>query len=272
MSEQRRYQIHPYAKLFPALDEDDLMELAEDIRVNGLQNPIWLDDDGLILDGRNRSAACLIAGVEPRYQTFHGDDEEKLRFVCSQNIRRRHLDTSQRAMIAATMVESFEALAQARMTAGIKPVENFPHGQPGKSRDQAGSAMNVCGKSVDMAKKVIAKAAPEVVEAVTKGDLAVSRAAKIADLPKEQQVAALEAAPTTRTKRERLDLWLCLVDDDPMEIAEVAVNKLDPTNKLTGCFVFSTQGDALAEGEKHYDPESVRAVTVAEFLKEAAGL
>lgn len=132
--------------------------------------------------------------------------------------------------------------------------------------------MNVSGKTVDMAKKVIAKAAPEVVEAVTNGSLAVSRAAKIADLPKEQQVAALDVAPTTRTKRERLDLWLCLIDDDPMEVAEVAVNKLDPEVPLTGCFLFTTEGDAIAEGEKHYDPESVRAVTVAEFLRSAAGL
>lgn len=272
-------KIHEYARLFPAMDDDELQELAKDILENGQQNPIWLDSDGFILDGRNRAAACLIAGVPPESRTFNGTDEDKLRFVVSQNVHRRHLNTSQRAVIAATMAESFEALAKARQAAtqhrgtSKAPVkEKFPEPEAGQSRDQAGAALNVSGKTVDMAKKVIAKAAPEVVEAVTKGDLAVSRAAKIADLPKEQQVAALDAAPTTRAKRERLDLWLCLVDDDPMEIAEVAVNKLDPTNKLTGCFVFSTQGDALAEGEKHYDPESVRAVTVAEFLKEAAGL
>jgi hypothetical protein len=275
----KEYKIHEYARLFPAMSDEELEELANDIRENGLQNPVWIDEHDCILDGRNRAAACRLAGVEVEAKLYFGNEEEKLRFVVSQNVHRRHLNTSQRAVIAATMAESFEALAKARQSAVLKrgseaaPVkEKFPEREGGQSRDQAGAALNVSGKTVDMAKKVIAKAAPEIVEAVTKGDLAVSRAAKIADLPKEQQVAALEAAPTTRTKRERLDLWLCLVDDDPMEIKEVAVNKLDPTNPLTGCFVFSTQGDALAEGEKHYDPESVRAVTVAEFLKEAAGL
>lgn len=268
MSEQKTHQIHPYAKLFPALDDDDLMQLADDIREHGLQNPIWLDDEGLILDGRNRSAACLIAGVQPRYQTFTGSDEEKLQFVCSQNVHRRHLDTSQRAMIAATMLESFEALAQARMTAGKNPVANLPQGQPGKSRDQAGAALNVSGRTVELAKKVIAKAAPEVVEAVQKGNLAVSRAATIADLPKEQQVAALEAAPTTRAKRDRVDMWLCIVPGGmPLEVSEVAVNKSDPSEPITGWFVFESAEAATDEGQKHYDEEDIRAMTAADFCK-----
>lgn len=272
------YPIHEYAKLFPAMTDEELEDLASDIRENGQQNPIWLDSEGFILDGRNRAAACLIAGVPPETRTFNGTDEDKLRFVVSQNVHRRHLNTSQRAVIAATMATSFEALAKARQVStlnrgSLSPVkENFPERDAGQSRDQAGAALNVSGKSVDMAKKVIAKAAPEVVEAVTMGNLAVSRAATIADLPKEEQVAALEAAPTSRAKRVRADLWLCLIGDDPMEVKEVATNKLDPTATLTGYFVFASEGDALAEGEKHYDPEDVRAVTVAEFLRESAGL
>ncbi len=137
--------------------------------------------------------------------------------------------------------------------------------------------MNVSGKSVDMAKKVIAKAAPEVVEAVTKGDLAVSRAARIADLPMEQQVAALDAAPTTRTKRERLDLWLCLVDGDPLMVSEVAM-PIVGDKPLTGYFVFLEQEGAINEGLTRFTDSDgtvtrdVTAQTVAEFLKEAAGL
>ena len=273
------YPIHEYAKLFPAMTDEELEDLAADIRENGQQNPIWLDSEGLILDGRNRAAACLIAEVPPETRTFNGTDEDKLRFVVSQNVHRRHLNTSQRAVIAATMATSFEALAKARQVATQhrgthkSPVPvNLPAPGKGDARDQAGAALNVSGKSVDMAKKVIAKAAPEVVEAVTKGNLAVSKAAKIAELPKEQQLAELESAPTSRAKRVRADLWLCLIDDDPMEIKEVATNKLDSTTPLTGYFVFASEGDALAEGEKHYDPDDVRAVTVAEFLRESAGL
>jgi hypothetical protein len=72
--------------------------LAEDIKQNGLQNAITLCE-GKILDGRNRFEACRIAGVEPEYETFDGDDP--LKAVISLNLMRRHLDESQRAVIAS---------------------------------------------------------------------------------------------------------------------------------------------------------------------------
>lgn len=33
-------------------------------------------DQGRILDGRNRNAACDLAGVEPWYETYKGDDPD----------------------------------------------------------------------------------------------------------------------------------------------------------------------------------------------------
>ena len=57
--------VHPYADKFPMLPEPELAELAESIRANGLRNPIVLTPDGLILDGRNRAAACERVGVDP---------------------------------------------------------------------------------------------------------------------------------------------------------------------------------------------------------------
>jgi ParB-like chromosome segregation protein Spo0J len=49
--------VHPVANLFPMLPDDELQELADDIRANGLQHPIVLDKDGVLIDGRNRWAA-----------------------------------------------------------------------------------------------------------------------------------------------------------------------------------------------------------------------
>jgi hypothetical protein len=46
---------HEAAKLFPLLPEEELNERAEDIRENGLLNPITLFE-GQVLDGRNRAA------------------------------------------------------------------------------------------------------------------------------------------------------------------------------------------------------------------------
>lgn len=90
---------HPVAELFPMLAGDDLAELAEDIRHRGLLQPIVLDGEGRILDGRNRHAACLLAGVEPTFVTYTGDDADG--YALAVNIVRRNLSTGAKAIIAA---------------------------------------------------------------------------------------------------------------------------------------------------------------------------
>ena len=49
--------VHPAAEVFPLLPADQLRELVADIRANGLREPLTLDREGLLLDGRNRLAA-----------------------------------------------------------------------------------------------------------------------------------------------------------------------------------------------------------------------
>lgn len=88
---------HPVADLFPMLADDELEELAEDIRQRGLIQPIVLDPQGRVLDGRNRLAACELAGVEPRFETYEGDDPDG--YALAVNIARRHLRPSQRYML-----------------------------------------------------------------------------------------------------------------------------------------------------------------------------
>lgn len=80
---------HPYADAWPLLPEEDLAELAEDIKANGLRHPIVMYDDK-ILDGRNRAAACGRAGVSADFVQFEGADDEALAFVLSTNGARRH--------------------------------------------------------------------------------------------------------------------------------------------------------------------------------------
>ena len=266
-------KFHPYATMFPALSDDEIDELADDIEQNGQQNPIWVDEDGLVLDGRNRSIACRLKGITPKTQVFRGTDEDKLHFVCSQNVKRRHLDSSQRSMIAAKLRDSFDALAKARQVR--KPdsvVENFPRQNAGRARDQAGAALNVSGKSVDMASKVIKKAAPEVVKAVETGKLAVSKAAKIADLPKDQQVAAMEAAPRSRSEKPKksLELWFAIVNGGPIELHEIATSKSNPDEELSGFAVWLSADEAMAEASKHYDPEDIEVMSASDYLRELA--
>lgn len=113
---------HPYADAWPMFGTDDLADLAEDIAANGLLDPIVVDGDGLILDGRNRYAACEKAGVDPTFTVFDGDDP--LGYVLSVNGQRRHQSKGSRAASwALTMLEA-EERAKGRWTYGAVDSQN----------------------------------------------------------------------------------------------------------------------------------------------------
>jgi ParB-like chromosome segregation protein Spo0J len=97
--QHRGMPVHPVADLFPMLPDDELKDLAADITERGLLQPIVLDKDGCLLDGRNRYAACQLAGIEPTFTTYDGDDPEG--YALAVNAQRRDLTKSQRAMVAA---------------------------------------------------------------------------------------------------------------------------------------------------------------------------
>jgi ParB-like chromosome segregation protein Spo0J len=89
-------EIHEYAAKIPDMAEDEFNALRDDIRANGLIEPIVMCD-GKILDGRHRYRACEDIGIEPRTVEYAGSDP--FQFVTSVNVMRRHLTPSQRAMI-----------------------------------------------------------------------------------------------------------------------------------------------------------------------------
>jgi hypothetical protein len=82
------------------LPKDELQELADDIKKNGLVHPIVIKD-GVLIDGRNRREACRIAGVQPETQELNGEDIEA--YIISSNINRRHMSKGQQAMAVAIM-------------------------------------------------------------------------------------------------------------------------------------------------------------------------
>lgn len=91
------YDVHPVADLFPMLPADELDELAADIQERGLLQPVVLDAEGRVLDGRNRLAACELIGLEPTFTTYAGGDPDG--YALAVNIARRHLRPSQRYML-----------------------------------------------------------------------------------------------------------------------------------------------------------------------------
>ena len=92
-------EIHPVADLFPMMTDDELNDLAEDILANGLIHPVVVDEEGRLVDGRNRLAACQRVGVVPQFVALNGHDP--VAFIIGANVTRRHLSKGQQAMAVA---------------------------------------------------------------------------------------------------------------------------------------------------------------------------
>jgi len=134
--------------------------LKTSIYENGQREPITLFDE-LILDGRNRHKACIDLGIKPTFVTIETDDP--LQFVLDLNLHRRHLNESQRAMVAAS-VASLE----------VGENQHTPIGAP--SISESAKKLNVSERSVNRAKQIKEKGSPELVAAVESGKVAVSDA------------------------------------------------------------------------------------------------
>jgi N6-adenosine-specific RNA methylase IME4 len=163
---------HPLADVLgPVTEGAEFDRLVADVAKHGLHNEITLYQ-GKILDGRNRYRWCLAAGVEPRFKQFTGDDPAA--FVLSQNLARRHLGPSERAMVAARM-------------ANLKWGQRADRVEGSIDLSTAAALVGVSEPSAKRAKVVLDHGTPELQEAVTSGRVAVHEAEKTARLPVEAQ-------------------------------------------------------------------------------------
>jgi hypothetical protein len=198
----KTHEFHDLANIFPMLAGDEAKALAHDISEHGLREPITLLE-GKILDGRNRYIACLDAGVKPRFTPYSGDNP--VAYVVSLNLKRRHLDESQRAMVAKKLATLEHGRRQTGKFASVT------------TQAEAAAMLNVSERSVRTAGVVIDKAVPEIVSAVEKGDVSVSAAAQFAKQLKEEQAKQIaeSAEPADAVKAFRDGRKIRSGDDGP---------------------------------------------------------
>ncbi len=154
---------HPLALEFEP-DPDPAFDKS--IAEGGVRVPLVILD-GVVLDGCRRLVAAQKAGLRT-VPTLRYIGHDPVRFVIDMNVHRRHLDTSQRAMIAAKL---------ANMRQGER-TDQIPSGNSGKvSQEQAADMMNVSTDSVSTAKTVLENA-PELAPEVLKGNVSLNEAGK----------------------------------------------------------------------------------------------
>lgn len=210
-------QAHSVANLFPMMNSDEYAALVADIHQHGQREPIWLFD-GQILDGRNRWQACRDLGIQPITREYSGptDMAALVSFVVSLNLKRRHLDKGQLAVVAMDIEKALaeEAAKQKREAGRLAAMAQHNGGvyqKVDKPIDALGEAAAIVGTNrqyVSDAKR-IAQQAPDLLEGLRSGTISLPEAKKLVAIPEEDravvigQVASGEVKNVNKALAER---------------------------------------------------------------------
>ncbi len=135
--------------------------------------------------------ACQKLGINPTYRKWNGKGS-LVSFVVSLNLHRRHLDESQRGMVAAKVA----TVRQGERT-------DLPSIDGRLSQTQAATLLNVSNKTVERASKVLKHGDKKLIAAVESGEVTVSAAA--------QHVAAVTKYPELKNiSREEVVIRIAL--------------------------------------------------------------
>ncbi len=231
-------KFHPVTNIFPMMSEDEFNDLMENIKKHGLMEPIWAWK-GEIIDGRNRYLACTKTGVKPEFREWDGEGS-LVEFVVSLNLHRRHLTSSQKAMISENILpfleeEAKERKRQAGRLYGEKHLrkeeevtEIFPEPlnnslkNTGEARQQAAKLVGINPHYVSDAKKIKQKA-PEIAEKVLEGKLSIPEAKAVIKQPEEIQQKVLEKIEKGEVKKAKEAI---------KEVKKEELQKHDPKNNI----------------------------------------
>lgn len=274
--------IHPAAELFPLIEGEAFDDLVADIEAHGLRESVWVNREGVLLDGRNRIRACQRAGIKPTFREFDGTDE--VGFIVSLNLKRRQLSKSQAAMLAVDILPMYEAEAKnrQRQSGGDKRssvvehqsvVAPVPQPMP-KARDNAASVTGVSGRAVGQAKR-ITESAPDLAQQVRQGKTTLKEA--------EAEVRAREAKARAEAERKaeldgllaRLNAGETVVMNMRDDLARAIEGRgllvrIDRGSPWGNPFLLDDDGDratVIASYQDHYLPHKPSLLSKLDTLK-----
>lgn len=147
------------------MSDAELQTLIDDMKANGYDtsSPI-ITYQGMILDGRNRYRAAAEASVIPSTVEYSGDDP--LAFVLRHNLHRRHLNETQRGIIAGKL-ETLDHGQRADMSrdANLHVI----------TRTEAAEMLNVSPRTIATV-KAVEKESPELIEKMQSGEMTANKA------------------------------------------------------------------------------------------------
>lgn len=198
----------PLANALPLASDERLREMAEDVRTVGQREPIWLGDDGKIIDGRNRWVACKLAGVECKSMPLPADMRDRpAALVTSYNLMRRDLSLEDRALGAGRLANLPRGGDRGNQhTGGKVATETLPESadQPPVSLEEAAKIFGVSSGSAKRGRAIVKNADPELEKAVRSGKMSLAAAAsKATGAANDKARRGDQPAPRPREERPR---------------------------------------------------------------------
>jgi len=195
---------HPAAKPFPIIKDKEFDAFVADIDARGQLEAIVADMQGLIVDGRTRWLACKLLGKEPKIEQRDFTGAGAIEFVISKNIRRRHQNAGQRAMI---------------MTELMKLAADEPENFPVLTQQAAAEEADVSDHTLRDARH-LAEQVPEIAAEVMKGTLTLNAGKTLAKLPKsEERTQALAKAKAGDKKGAKALVKAARASAEPKKVA-----------------------------------------------------
>lgn len=178
---------------FKVLDDEDMMNLAESVREQGIITPATLrkKEDGRyeILSGHRRKRACELADLDTlRSEVVEMDRDAAVIFMVDSNLQRTTILPSEKAFSYKMRLEAMKRQGK-RTDLTCAPVAHKLKGQ--KSRDILAEEI---GESKDQIRRYIrlTELIPELLEKVDKGEIALRPAVDISYLPEDIQQSLLD--------------------------------------------------------------------------------
>jgi ParB-like chromosome segregation protein Spo0J len=245
-------------QLLPELAADDFGRLKASILERGVEAPVVVDEDGAIIDGRNRALIADSLGIDyPKIVRAGLADYEKRILAVELNLARRQLTEAQKVLIGEKIKPDIRERARQRQIAA----QNNDAGRAarssgqltgtGETRDEVAETIGLgSGSSYRRGKETLAAArahAPDLMPYVERGDLDLDDVRKelrhrgIAPTPRAQPTGRTPIPPDGVVQPIHRDY-------DPVETERQSrVAKFTQLANQTRHTLFALNPDALGE-------------------------
>ncbi|HAK92609.1 hypothetical protein [Massilia timonae] len=206
------------------LTDIEYAALERSLQAEGCRDALVLWRDTLI-DGHNRYEICKKHGIP--FRTVHNNNfaslEDVMLWMIDNHLARRSVSDFQRGVFALRKKEIVAARMAENPPAeeGDKNAPADDTSPPWNTREDVARAARVSSNTISQIERIQKAATPQLREAVRTGAISINAAANVAQLPEEQQIAAVaggrkelqqaarqvrEQKMASRPKKEKIEL------------------------------------------------------------------